>query len=250
MSDQLGFTFTWYGHSCVHLQTAAGTDILIDPWFGNPNSPRSAADVERCDVMLVTHGHHDHLGSVPGEVASADAITISRRTRPSWPAIHELSLWLGAQDTAADIVGMNKGGTVEVAGIRVSMVSADHSAGDFLPDQGVPLYLGEAAGFVMELENGKRVYHAGDTTLFGDLRLIGEMHRPDVAFLPIGGHFTMDPIAAARAVELLGVTTVVPVHYGTFPVLAGTPDQLRDALAQLGLDHVSVIAPKPGEVVG
>lgn len=250
MSENPGFQFTWYGHSCVHIETEAGTSILIDPWFGNPRSPVAADSITSCDVMLVTHGHHDHLGAMPGEVAGADALTIARRTHPAWPAIHELSLWLGSMDVGSDIVGMNKGGSVMLGDVRVSMVAADHSAGDWLADDGVPLYLGDPVGFVIELENGKRVYHAGDTALFGDMRLIGEMHRPDVAFLPIGGHFTMDPPAAARAVELLGVTTVVPIHYGTFPVLTGTPAQLGEELQHLDLGDVRVIAPEPGEAVG
>jgi L-ascorbate metabolism protein UlaG (beta-lactamase superfamily) len=249
MREDLGFSFTWYGHSNVHLETDAGASILIDPWFGNPNSPATSDAISACDVMLVTHGHHDHLGAMPGEVASADAITIARRTRPAWPAIHELSLWLGAQETGADVVGMNKGGSVEVGGVRVTLVAADHSAGDWLADEGVPLYLGEPVGFVIGLENGRTVYHAGDTALFGDMRLIGEMYRPDVAFLPIGGHFTMDPSAAARAVGLLGCATVVPIHYGTFPVLAGTPDDLRAELEHLGLADVSVLSPEPGQTV-
>jgi L-ascorbate metabolism protein UlaG (beta-lactamase superfamily) len=249
MSDELGFRFTWYGHACVEIESEAGTTILIDPWFSNPNSPRAADAVDRCDVMLVTHGHHDHLGAAPGRLSDADALAIARRTRPVWPAIHELSLWLDAQDTGADIVGMNKGGTVDVAGIRVSMVTADHSGGDFAADLGVPMHLGEPVGFVIELENGKRIYHAGDTALFGDMRFIGELYRPDLAFLPIGGHFTMDPAAAARAVELLGVPAVVPVHYGTFPILAGDPQQLRASLEALDLGDVRVIAPAPGETV-
>ncbi len=249
MSDELGFRFTWYGHSCVLLETSAGTTVLFDPWFGNPMSNRAADDVERCDVMLVSHGHHDHLGSMPGELATSDAITIARRTRPVWPAIHELSLWLDAQDTGAQVIGMNKGGSVEVTGLRISMVTADHSAGDLVTEQGLPLYLGEPVGFVVELEDGPRVYFAGDTALFGDMRLIGELHRPDVAFLPIGGHFTMDPSAAARAVELLGVSAVVPLHYGTFPILAGTPAALHEALEQLDLGDVRIIAPAPGVAV-
>jgi L-ascorbate metabolism protein UlaG (beta-lactamase superfamily) len=144
---------------------------------------------------------------------------------------------------------MNKGGSVEVRGIRVSMVHADHSGGDIDAATGLPTYLGDPVGFVVELEGGQRVYHAGDTALFGDMRLIGELHHPDVAFLPIGGHFTMDPAAAARAAELLGVTTVVPIHYGTFPILAGTPDELREALRRLGLGDVLVLAPEPGVLV-
>ena len=249
MSEDLGFRFTWYGHSAVHVESEAGTSILFDPWFGNPRSPVGPDVIERCDVLLVTHGHHDHLGALPGEIADADSLAIARRTRPTWPAIHELSLWLEAQDTGAEVVGMNKGGSVEVRGVRVSMVPAEHSAGDWLADAGVPIYLGEPAGFLVELENGRRIYHAGDTALFGDMRFIGEMHRPHVAFLPIGGHYTMDPPAAARAVELLGAATVVPIHYGTFPVLVGTPDQLRDELEHLGLGDVRVLAPEPGILV-
>ncbi|MGD8685042.1 MAG: metal-dependent hydrolase [Chloroflexota bacterium] len=250
MSENLGFRFTWYGHATVYVESEAGTTILIDPWFGHPRSPVGADAVERCDVMLVTHGHHDHIGAMPGEIASADSIAIARRTSPFWPAIHELSLWLGAQDTGAEIVGMNMGGAVDARGVRVSMVPAQHSAGDWLADDAVPLYLGDPVGFVVELENGRRFYHAGDTALFGDMRLIGEMHRPDVAFLPIGGHFTMDPPAAARAVELLGCATVVPIHYGTFPVLTGTPDQLREELEHLGLGDVTVLSPDPGTTIG
>ena len=118
MPDALGFGFTWYGHSCVRVETEDGTTILLDPWFGNPRSPAPASSIERCDVLLVSHGHHDHLGSVPGEVADADALTIARRTKPTWPCIHELSLWLEHQpDLGAEVIGMNKGGTVSVRGV-------------------------------------------------------------------------------------------------------------------------------------
>lgn len=232
-------TFTWYGHACVEVRTPGGKVVLIDPWFGNPLSPRRADAVDRCDLLLVTHGHGDHMG---------DAVALASRLRPAWPCIHEMSLWLsrtlpGGSDA---VIGMNKGGTVEVAGLRVTMVGADHSAGDWNADGGVPLYLGEPAGFVVELENGFRFYHAGDTAVFGDMRLIAELYAPDIALLPIGGHFTMGPREAALAVELLGVKHVMPIHYGTFPLLAGTPDQLRAELAARGLGNVEVHAPEPG----
>ena len=179
-------------------------------------------------------------------------MALASRLHPAWPCIHEMSLWLARQLPGGSdaVIGMNKGGTVQVAGVKVTMVRAEHSAGDWNAEGGVPLYLGEPAGFVIELENGRRVYHAGDTDVFGDMRLIGELHRPDVAMLPIGGHYTMGPREAAMAVELLGVQVVVPIHYGTFPILAGTPAELRAALAERGLGHVQVIAPAPGQAAG
>jgi L-ascorbate metabolism protein UlaG (beta-lactamase superfamily) len=250
MTDDLGFRLTWYGHSAIRVETPGGTTVLVDPWLRNPNSVVDPDSIERCDLMLVTHGHHDHLGSMPGEIGGADSLTIARRTRPVWPCVHELSLWLEAQGTGAEVVGMNKGGAVQVRDVRVTMVHADHSAGDWSADLGVPVYLGEPAGFVLELDTGPRLYLSGDTALFGDMRLIAEMYRPEVAFLPIGGHYTMDPPAAARAVELIGATTVIPIHYGTFPVLTGTPAQLRDELEGLGLGDVHVVVPEIGVPLG
>ncbi len=244
-----GATFTWYGHACVELRTPGGKVVLFDPWFGNPTSPRTADSVDACDVMLVSHGHHDHLGAFPSQIDSADALTIARRTKPAWPCIHEISLWLGevAGDSGIEVIGFNKGGTVEVAGLAVTMTQAQHSAGDWVGGgaTGGSVYLGEPAGFVLELEDGQRVYFAGDTDLFGDMGLIAEMHRPDVAFLPIGGHYTMGPDGAARAARLLGVEAVVPIHYGTIPVLAGTPDRLRDRLSSLSAE-IEVVAPERG----
>ena len=235
-------TFTWYGHSCWRLTTPGGKTVLFDPWFANPSSPQPPANVDQCDVMLVTHGHFDHFG---------DALAIASGTRPTWPCIHELSLWLGRNYAHKDgLIGMNKGGTVEVAGLKVTMVRADHSSGDIYAGAESPLYLGEPVGLIVELEDGDRFYFAGDTDLFGDMRLIAERYRPSMAFLPIGGHFTMDPVAAAYAVELLGVDAVAPMHYGTFPVLVGTPDRLRDELARRGLGHVTVHATSPGGSLG
>lgn len=241
-------TFTWYGHSCIELQTPGGKTVIFDPWFGNPTSPKTADQVPSCDVMLVTHGHFDHIGSAPRDVANADALSIARRTKPAWPCIHELSLWLETQlgDSGVEIIGMNKGGTVSARGLNVVMVHADHSAGDWSVAGQGPLYLGDPVGFVVELEDGKRVYFAGDTALFRDMEFIGQLHTPDVAFLPIGGHFTMDPEAAAIATRLLGVDAVIPIHYGTFPILAGTPEQLRRELQRAGVGNVQVVSPERG----
>jgi L-ascorbate metabolism protein UlaG (beta-lactamase superfamily) len=234
-----GTTVTWYGHACIEIRTVGGRTILIDPWFANPMSPRRAVEVERCDLLLVTHGHGDHLG---------DAVAIAARLQPAWPCIHEMSLWLARRlpGGADQLMGMNKGGTVAAAGQLVTMTSASHSAGDWDGGAETTLYLGEPVGFVVELDDGYRIYHAGDTAVFGDMALIRELHRPDLAILPIGGHYTMDPLAAALAVQLLGVRDVLPIHYGTFPALAGTPDQLRAALANRGLADVTVHALSPG----
>lgn len=246
MADSNG-SFTWYGHSCVELRTPGGKVVIFDPWFGNPTSPRAAADVTACDVLLVSHGHFDHLGCAPRAVEQADALTIARATKPAWPCIHELSLWLETQlgDAGIEITGMNKGGRAIARGLGVTMVHADHSAGDWSAAGKGPLYLGEPVGFVVELEDGMRVYFAGDTDVFGDMKYIADLHRPDIAFLPIGGHFTMGPVGAARAAALLGVRAVVPIHYGTFPLLAGTPDELRDELLGVGVS-VDVVAPERG----
>jgi L-ascorbate metabolism protein UlaG (beta-lactamase superfamily) len=231
-------TFTSYGHSCIEVRTPGGKTIIIDPWFANPNSPRAADSVDACDVLIVTHGHFDHFGN---------ALQVGSRTRPAWPAIHELSLWLARNYAGKDeVIGMNKGGTVDARGIKVTFTHADHSAGDIYGTAEQPIYLGEPVGAVIEVENGFRFYFAGDTDVFGDMRLIAELHRPELAFLPIGDHFTMGPKGAAMAAELLGVAHVIPIHYGTFPVLVGTPDELRGELDARGLDHVQVHAPPPG----
>ena len=235
-------SITWYGHACVEVTSPGGKTILIDPWFGNPLSPKPADQVAKCDLLLVTHGHGDHMG---------EAVSIASRLEPAWPCIHEMSLWLarrlpGGGDAT---IGMNKGGTVSAAGFKVTMTQADHSAGDWNPDGGVPLYLGEPAGFVVEMENGFRIYHAGDTAVFGDMRLIGELYQPDLALLPIGGHFTMGPREAAMAVDLLGVKHVLPIHYGTFPILAGTPAELSAELKSRRLSGVTVHDLEPGGIL-
>ena len=231
-------TITWYGHSCLEIRSPGGKTILIDPWYANPSSPKSPDAVNACDVMLLSHGHFDHFG---------ECLPIASRTRPVWPCMHETSLWLARNYAHNDkVIGMNKGGTVDAAGIKVTLTHADHSSGDIYGSAESPIYFGDPTGLVLELENGFRIYYSGDTSLFGDIRLMGELYRPEMVILPIGGHFTMGPHEAAMAVEWLGVRHVLPVHYGTFPVLAGTPDQLRQALADRGVSGVEVYSPEPG----
>jgi len=239
MSLDRDTTFTWYGHSCFEVRTPGGKTIIIDPYFANPKSPRTADSVERCDLLLVSHGHFDHMG---------DAVALASRLRPTWPCMHEMSLWLGrrlpgGQDAA---VGMNRGGTFEADGIKVTMTTAHHSAGDWNPGGETTLYLGEPVGFVVDLENGFRFYFAGDTDVFSDMQLIRDMYQPELAFLPIGDHYTMGPRGAAMAAGYLGVKHVIPMHYGTFPLLTGTPAELRTALDARGLDDVEIHTPEPG----
>jgi L-ascorbate metabolism protein UlaG (beta-lactamase superfamily) len=152
----------------------------------------------------------------------------------------ELKGWLGKQGAkVGEMPGPNKGGSVEVDGITFTLTNAFHSSSS---DDGD--YLGEAAGLVIRLENGTTLYHAGDTCVFGDMQLIGRIYEPETALLPIGDHFTMGPKEAAVAAELLGVRRVVPMHYGTFPLLKGSPDELRQRAKD-----VEVVAPEPGETI-
>jgi L-ascorbate metabolism protein UlaG (beta-lactamase superfamily) len=213
MSLNPNATFTWYGHSCWELTTPGGKTVIFDPWFGNPSSPRSPDAVDRCDVLLVTHGHDDHFGN---------ALAIASRTRPIWPCIHEMSLWLGRNYAHKDgLIGFNKGGTVEAAGLKITMVRADHSSGDIYAAAESPLYLGEPAGFIVELEDGDRFYFAGDTDVFSDMRLIGERFRPSLAFLPIGGDGGRAPRRERRRADALRHVPAARRNAGSAPRGAG-----------------------------
>ena len=218
-------SLTWLGHASFRLDSPGGKRIYVDPWLDNPKCPDSEKAPERCDVIAVTHGHSDHVGS---------AVELSKTFGPlPVVAIVELKGWLKEQGAQVDdLPGPNKGGTVEVDGISFTLTQAFHS--DSAPDGS---YVG-CAGIVVGLENGTTVYFAGDTCVFSDMQLIGRIYQPDVAVLPIGGHFTMDPREAAVACELLAAKRVVPCHWGTFPLLKGTPDELRKLAP--GVDVVSV----------
>jgi L-ascorbate metabolism protein UlaG (beta-lactamase superfamily) len=227
---------TWLGHAAFRLDTPGGKRVYIDPFLnGNPSCPQTEVEPERCDLIALSHGHDDHLG---------DTIALAQRFECPVVAQVELRGFLSTQGLPEDITqAINKGGTTEVAGVKITLTHANHSSSVFR--DGVFLYTGESCGFVFELEDGFKLYYAGDTNVFGDLSLIGRIYQPDVAILPIGDHFTMGPREAAVALELLGVIRCVPCHYGTFPLLTGTPDALRD-LAPPG---VEVLSPEPGETV-
>jgi L-ascorbate metabolism protein UlaG (beta-lactamase superfamily) len=232
-----GMEITWLGHATFRVVTPSGKRLLIDPWvMGNPACPDDLKDPGPLDAILITHAHFDHIG---------DAVEIGKSSGAPMLSIPELSHWLGSKGLE-NLVEFNKGGTVEVAGCKVHMTHAVHSCG--ITDGDQVLYGGEAAGYVVEFENGFKLYHAGDTAVFSDMALIGKLLKPDWALLPIGDHYTMGPSSAAEAVRLLGVKTVLPMHFATFPPLVGRPDDLRAAASDVsGLD---VIDMKPGDTLG
>jgi L-ascorbate metabolism protein UlaG (beta-lactamase superfamily) len=228
-----GVALTWLGHNAFRFDTPGGMRVYVDPFLDNPKCPDSEKEPERVDLIALTHGHDDHVGSTVQLAQQFDCPVV---------AIVELRGWLSLQGLAEDMTqAFNKGGTIERDGIKVTMTDAHHSSGGFENNQFI--YLGEPCGLVFEVENGTKLYFAGDTNVFMDMQLIGRIYEPDLAILPIGDHFTMGPREAAVALELLGVTRCLPSHYGTFPILTGTPEQLRE------LTDVELLTPEPGETV-
>lgn len=214
-----GVEVTWLGHAAFRFRLDDGVTLLVDPFLGdNPLCPAEQKHPDTVDAIFVTHGHRDHLG---------DAASIARSTGATVFSIFEIKRWLMQQGLEDDrTVPLNKGGTVAApGGVQATFVHAVHSSGIY-GDEGM-INGGAAGGWVLDFPGGPTVYHAGDTDVFGDMALIGELWGPTIACLPIGGHFTMGPRSAARAAVLLGVETVIPMHFGTFPVLAGRPDHLR-----------------------
>ncbi|HYY45395.1 MAG TPA: metal-dependent hydrolase [Actinomycetota bacterium] len=234
-----GVKLTWLGHSTFKIETPSGGALLVDPWvMNNPACPDHLKDPGHIDAMLITHAHFDHIG---------DAVELGHRTGAQIVCIAETAHWLESKGLE-NVVGMNKGGTFELEGLAVKahMTHALHSCGIQEGDRIV--YGGEAAGYVLEFDNGFRLYHSGDTAVFTDMALIGKLLAPDWALLPVGDHFTMGPRSAAEAIRMLGVKTVVPMHYGTFPVLGGTPDDLRKETSDI--EGLEVIDLEPGDTIG
>jgi L-ascorbate metabolism protein UlaG (beta-lactamase superfamily) len=225
---------TWLGHSTVLVQTAKGTNLLIDPFIAhNPKYPKGFDLPEKIHYILLTHGHMDHM---------ADAVPVAERHGSTVVAIYELADYV-AKKGVSNTIGMNLGGTVQLEDVAVTMVEAKHSAG--VQDENGTHYVGVAAGYVLSIEDGPTIYHAGDTAVFSDMRLIGELYHPQLAMVPIGGHFTMGPKEAAVALKFLGTKKVLPLHYGTFPPLKGTPQQLAALVGQ----DVEVLQIAPGDSI-
>lgn len=240
----------WLGHATVRITSVDGKVIVIDPFLtANPKTPAKYKKLEslgNVDLILVTHGHTDHI---------ADLSALAKLTGAKVVANAELVRQMAAMGLLDKdkIIAMNKSGTVTPLGerVKVHMVGADHSSsldvakltgeGNGLLDAGAPV------GYVIELENGYKIYHSGDTGVFGDMALIGKLHAPDLALVCIGGHFTMGPEGAAYAVaELIKPEKVIPIHYGTFPVLEGTPAELKRALGDAPIEVLDV---EPGGAV-
>ena len=231
----MSLSITWLGHSAFLVGLPNGKRLLFDPWLGNPKCPPSFAkpdSVKPVDLILVSHGHSDHVG---------DVIAVARATGAPVVCLFEVGLYLTDKGVQS-VHDMGIGGTQEIAGVTVTMTNAVHSGS--IEDGGRIVYLGGAAGFVVRAPGTPTLYFAGDTALFGDMKLIAELYQPAIAFLPIGDHYTMGPDTAAIAARWLGVRQVVPMHWGTFPLLRGTPADLKTHLAGTSID---VLELEPGE---
>ncbi len=230
-------TFTYCGHSSLLCTLDDGRVLLFEPFLAsNPRCPDALKQPARVDAMLITHAHADHM---------ADAVSVAAATEPeAVVATYEICSWLASKGVA-NVAGMNVGGTQKILGdIEVTQVPAIHTSG--LQDGDRMIYGGVATGFVVRLPDGFTFYHAGDTALFSDMRLIADLYAPSLGFLPIGDCYTMGPREAAHACRFLGIERVVPIHYATLPELTGTPVVFRQELAKRAIDCEMVVL-EPGD---
>ena len=237
MADLKGTSITWLGHATVLITTPEGTTILIDPFIEhNPKYPRDYRLPARIDLLLLTHGHMDHI---------ADALPVAKKYGPQVFGVVEVIGWLESQGLDGEkSAGMNIGGSHTHADVTFTLTEARHSSS--MQDGDKLVYGGNPAGFVVAVENGPVLYHAGDTSVFSDMQLIRDLHHPTLAMLPIGDHYTMGPKAAALAAKFIGAKTVLPIHFGTFPVLTGTPAALEKELTGSG---IAVLHTEPGKTI-
>ena len=237
MEEMLGGTrITYLGHATFRVVTAGGEQILIDPFLTeNPMTPEDLKEIGELDTMLITHGHFDHF---------ADAIPVAEQTGAMVVANFEIFSYLQSKGME-NVMPIQKGGTAQVGGIKVTATHAFHSS-SIAEEDGTIVYAGEPMGYILEFESGFKVYHAGDTAVFGDMRLIGDLYSPDLALLPIGNQVVMSPFEAAHAARLLSVGHVVPIHYGTFPFLPGTAEDFQKHINEIA-PGVTVHIMQPGE---
>ncbi len=228
-------TITWLGHATFEFRFASGEVLILDPWIeGNPSFPKGY-EVRRVDAIAVSHGHFDHVH---------DALPLAQKFNAKVVAIAEIAGWFEKKGIKG-AVGMNKGGTVDLGFARLTMTHALHSSS--LQDGDRSIYAGEAAGYIIRTKEGRSLYFAGDTGVFSDMSLIADLYQPETACLPIGDHYTMGPAEAALAARLLKVKRVIPMHYATFPLLTGRPEQLEENLRGTGIQVQTLKAGQPWE---
>jgi L-ascorbate metabolism protein UlaG (beta-lactamase superfamily) len=225
---------TWLGHATFEIRFESGEVLLLDPWIeGNPAYPEKHK-IQKADAIAVSHGHGDHLGG---------AVSLAKQFGSKVVAMVEVAGWCAAKGVN-NTIGFNKGGTVDLGFVKLTMTHALHSSS--IQDGDKMIYGGEAAGFILTLKDGRRAYFAGDTSVFSEMALYADIYHPELAFLPIGDHYTMGPEEAAYAGRLLKVKQIIPMHYGTFPMLTGRPEQLEEKLSGSGIQVLNL---KPGQSV-